>query len=134
MSWSFNQNTPLYLQAAAHIRQAIVRGAYTKGEKLLSVRDMATEASVNPNTMQKAFSLLEDEGLVITEGTSGRYVTSDDRIIARAKEQIALELTKDYMTGMTLLGYSASEAAAMTDSYIKTMSTKGDGTNGNIDN
>lgn len=89
MAWEFDSATPLYAQLASRVRADIVCGVYKKGDKLPAVRELALAASVNPNTMQRAFACLEDEGLVITAGTLGRFVTDDDRVIAEARERIA---------------------------------------------
>ena len=96
MAWEFDSATPLYAQLASRVRADIVCGVYKKGDKLPAVRELALAASVNPNTMQRAFACLEDEGLVITAGTLGRFVTDDDRVIAEARERIASFLVADF--------------------------------------
>ena len=106
MAWEFDSATPLYAQLASRVRADIVCGVYKKGDKLPAVRELALAASVNPNTMQRAFACLEDEGLVITAGTLGRFVTDDDRVIAEARERIASFLVADFARKITgdLLG------------------------------
>ena len=117
MAWTFDQTIPIYLQAAHRIRSDIVCGRYAKHEKLPSVRDLALTASINPNTLQRAFSLLEEEGLVVTVGTSGRFVTSDDAVITRARDAIAAQLARDFSARMAELGFSPEEAAASVRTY-----------------
>ena len=78
-----------------------------------SVRDLASEASVNPNTMQRAFAQLEQEGLLYTQRTSGRYVTEDEGRILQMKEDLAKELTESYFAAMEQLGYSRVQAVKL---------------------
>ena len=77
MSWSFNGSSPIYIQLVNKIKLDILSGKYEAGEKLRSVREMAAEASVNPNTMLKALSELESTGLIYTRRTVGRFITED---------------------------------------------------------
>ena len=75
MSWSFTSDSPIYLQIAEIIKFRILRGEYPPGTRIPSVRELAQEAAVNPNTMQRALALLKSEGLLITRRTTGRTVT-----------------------------------------------------------
>ena len=117
MAWIFGSSLPLYVQIADRIRSNIVCGVYAKREKLPAVRELALEASVNPNTMQRAFTCLENEGLVITAGTTGRFVTDDDRVIQEAREKMASMFVEDFADKITRLGYSLSEAAHLVEKY-----------------
>ncbi len=117
MAWTFDQTLPIYLQAAHRIRSDIVCGRYCKNEKLPSVREFALTASVNPNTIQRAFGLLEEEGLVVTQGTAGRFVTADNAVITQARDTIAKQLVEGFAAKMTELGYSQEEAVQLTKSY-----------------
>ena len=87
MEWNFKNGIPIYSQIIDEMTMRIASGAYAPGDKLLSVRDMATEAGVNPNTMQRALSELERLGLVHTERTSGRFVTQDEELIMKLKKE-----------------------------------------------
>ena len=117
MAWVFDSSSPLYMQIADHIRSRIVCGVYAKQEKLPAVRELALEASVNPNTMQRAFTCLENEGLVITAGTMGRFVTDDDRVIQAAREKMASVLVGDFADKIMRLGYSLVEAAGLVEKH-----------------
>ena len=75
MPWNLDNDRPIYMQLMERIQQDIISGAYQPGDKLPSVRDLAVEAAVNPNTMQKALSELERCGLVYSQRTSGRFIT-----------------------------------------------------------
>ena len=85
MKWQFSNDAPIYSQLIAQIKVGIVSGAFPPGERLPSVRDLATEAGVNPNTMQRALTELERDGLVYSQRTTGRFVTEDQAMIASAK-------------------------------------------------
>ncbi len=110
--WDLDSNTSLYLQIADIISTRIASGIYETGEKLPSVRDLAKEAGVNPNTMQRALSLLEDEGLLVSHRTSGRYVTDNEAVVKNHKLNIALRLSKDYCSSISALGLDDNEILA----------------------
>ena len=74
MGWKFQTDRPIYAQLVEQVKQKMIAGVYPPGGKMPSVRELAAEASVNPNTMQRAFSQLEQEGLLYTQRTSGRFV------------------------------------------------------------
>lgn len=116
MAWAFDQTIPIYLQVTHRIRSDIVCGRYSKNEKLPSVREFAMTASVNPNTIQRAFGILEEEGLVVTQGTAGRFVTADTGVITQARDVIARQLVQKFSEKMTELGYSPDEVAALVKS------------------
>lgn len=110
MEWVFQNDRPIYAQLMEQIKRRIISGVYLPGEKMPSVRELAAEASVNPNTMQRAFAQLEQEGLLYTQRTSGRYVTEDTGRILQMKEELAEELTETYFSAMEQLGYSRIQA------------------------
>ena len=91
MAWKLDNDRPIYAQIVEKIKLRIISGFYQPGSKLPSVRDLALEAGVNPNTMQKAFAELENSGLLITMRTSGRMVTEDEERISMVRETIAQE-------------------------------------------
>lgn len=113
MTWHFQNDTPIYAQLIHQITQRIVAGAYKLGEKLPSVRDLASEAGVNPNTMQRALTELERGGLVYSQRTTGRFVTEDKEMIEAAKETLAREQVKSFLVVMMGLGYGVPEIVAL---------------------
>jgi DNA-binding transcriptional regulator YhcF (GntR family) len=113
MTWSFQNDTPIYAQLIHQLTSRIVAGIYTIGEKLPSVRELAAEAGVNPNTMQRALTELEREGLVFSQRTTGRFVTEEKEMIEKAKHRLAEEQVKCFLTAMTGLGYQISEIVAL---------------------
>lgn len=86
MAWVFDNSKPIYSQIEDEIKKMILSGKLSKGEKIQSVRELAQEAGVNPNTMQKALSEIERQGLIITERTNGRFVTNEQILIDGLKE------------------------------------------------
>lgn len=110
MSWNLKTDRPIYTQLLEYIQIFIISGKYKPGEKLPSVRDLAEEASVNPNTMQKALAELERVGLVYTQRTNGRFITEDETIIHKLKENIAQAQIKEFFDNMELLGFSIQES------------------------
>lgn len=109
MNFQFEDGRPIYLQLVEEIELLVATEKYKAGERLPSVRDMASQWSVNPNTMQRALITLEDRGLLKTISTSGRFVTDDTQLIFMVRQSLANNLTKIYKEKMTALGYSNSE-------------------------
>jgi len=109
MTWLFQNDSPIYAQLIHQMKQRIVIGIYATGEKLPSVRDLATEAGVNPNTMQRALTELEREGLMYSQRTAGRFVTEDRSMIEQAKKSLADEQVKHFLATMIGLGYEIPE-------------------------
>ena len=109
MDWTFNNDMPIYTQLVDKIRLSIVSGQLLPGEKLSTVRELAAEAKVNPNTMQRAFQELERAGLVFSQRSSGRFVTEDVEIIMEAKKAMARQLAQSFMKSMEQLGYTGEE-------------------------
>ena len=110
MGWKFQTDRPIYAQLVEQVKQKIITGVYPPGSKMPSVLELAAEASVNPNTMQRAFSQLEQEGLLYTQRTSGRFVTEDQGRITAMKEELARELIRSFLENMEQLGYTSSQA------------------------
>ena len=130
MDWKFTDDAPIYQQIMNIMKRQIASGELKAGQKLSSVRELALEAGVNPNTMQRAFACLEDEGLVITAGTLGRFVTDDDRVIAEARERIASFLVADFARKITGLGYTLHDGAQMVENFNISKEDNTDGNSG----
>jgi DNA-binding transcriptional regulator YhcF (GntR family) len=113
MPWSFTSDAPIYLQAAQVIKLRILKGEYPPGEGIPSVRDLAQEAAVNPNTMQKALSLLESEGLLTTQRTAGRRVTEEQERLDAMRRSLALEYLRRCREQLEALGFSQEEIGAV---------------------
>ncbi len=109
MSWNLDSDRPIFLQIVEHIELDIVSGALPPGMKVPSVRELASEASVNPNTMQRALSELERLGLMRTERTSGRYITEDRQMIDDLKNDLAASGVESFVSQMKKLGLTQDE-------------------------
>lgn len=105
----FNNSVPIYLQIVSEIKKQIVSGKLIPGERIPSVRELALTYKVNPNTMQKALIELEENGLIKTERTNGKFVTEDENIINKIKNDYADNLTKNYLSEMISLGITKQE-------------------------
>ena len=109
MAWQFVSGRPIYTQLLEQIRILIISGRYPAGSKLPSVRDLAAESSVNPNTMQRALAELERSGLIYSQRTSGRFVTEDEELVKKMKESIGQEKILTFFHEMEQLGYGVEE-------------------------
>ena len=109
MAWEFKDDRPIYTQLLEQIQRMIISGKYKPGDRLPTVRDLASEAAVNPNTVQRALTELERIGLVYSQRTSGRMITDDESKIAEIKEKMAEDLIKEFCSNMKELGYSKKE-------------------------
>lgn len=105
----FNNSVPIYLQIVSEIKKHIISGKLVPGTRIPSVRELALTYKVNPNTMQKALIELEEEGLIKTERTNGKFVTEDAKIINKIKNEYADSLTKNYLSEMISLGITKQE-------------------------
>lgn len=109
MAWELKNDRPIYLQLMEQLKLMIISGSYPPGSKVPSVRELASEAAVNPNTMQKALSELEREGLLYANRTSGRFITEDITMIKDMKLDLARELLASFLEQMEKLGFSKDE-------------------------
>lgn len=118
MAWDLNSDRPIYTQIFEKMQIRIVRGLYQPGERLPSVRDLAAEANVNPNTMQRAFTELERCGLIVTQRNSGRIVTMDTHLIDATRHEIALAQINSFFSNMRELGFTDHEIMELIKSKI----------------
>ena len=117
MSIEYDSGRALYLQLRDKLRDDIVSGVYASGQRLPGVRDLAFEAKVNPNTMQRAVAELENEGIVITKSTSGRVVTDDVSVIENARRKMLAGITGEYLSRLAKFGIGKAEAAELIRQY-----------------
>ena len=109
MPWNLDSSRPIYLQIIERVQMDIITGRYQQGDKLPSVRDLAQEAAVNPNTMQKALSELERSGLIYSQRTSGRFITEDKELIHQMKKELAAAEVSAFVAHMKQLGITPEE-------------------------
>ena len=110
MEFTFDNNIPIYIQLLDYLKIYLISGVFKSGEKLPSVRDFAITFKVNPNTMQKALTELEDMKLIYTERTNGKYVTKDEKLIEKLKDEYAMALAKSYFQGMKRIGLGKADS------------------------
>ena len=113
MEWKLTDDRPIWSQLSDLVASQIAAGVYGPGERLPSVRELAAEAGVNPNTMQRALAQLEQEGLAKADRTAGRLVTQDTAVLDGARRQAAQEILQAYFSAMEELGYTKAQAAAL---------------------
>lgn len=104
MEITFDNNIPIYIQLLDYLKIYLISGVFKTGDKLPSVREFAITFKVNPNTMQKALGELESMRLIYTERTNGKFVTKDQKLIDKLKDEYAMTLAKSYFQGMKRIG------------------------------
>ncbi|MDO4323883.1 MAG: GntR family transcriptional regulator [Lachnospiraceae bacterium] len=106
----FNSALPIYLQVMASIKKDIVTGRLIPGDKLPSVRDLAIQYTINPNTVSRVYRELELEGVCFTKRGMGTFVTEDEGKVQQMRDEMAEELVNRFLEGMHQLGISSAEA------------------------
>ena len=119
MPWNLDDSRPIYLQLMERIQHDIISGVYRPGDKLPSVRDLALDAAVNPNTMQKALSELERSGIVYSHRTSGRFITDDKALLKKIKTDLAHNYIISFLEQMRHLGVNDKETLEMIQAALK---------------
>ena len=119
MPWNLDSDRPIFIQIVEHLQYDIVSGYYQPGQRLPSVRDLAAEAAVNPNTMQRALSELERDGYMHSERTSGRFITEDKGMIDELKRQLATAQIEVFLESMKKLGLSNEEIQVLVKESMK---------------
>lgn len=119
MPWNLDPQRPIYAQIIERVQLDIVTGHYAPGSRLPSVRELAAQAAVNPNTMQRALSELEGSGLIYAQRTSGRFVTEDTARILQAKEKLASMQVREFIRKMQELGMNREEIAELFQEIIR---------------
>ena len=113
MEWKLSDDRPIWLQLSEQLARQIVSGVYPPGGKLPSVRELAADAGVNPNTMQRALARMEEQGLLYTQRTAGRFVTEDVSVIRQARQRLAVQQAEQFLAAMHRLNFSKEEISAL---------------------
>lgn len=113
MDWKFTGDRPVYQQIMEAVYGSVLKGELKPGQKVPSVRELAAEAKVNPNTVQRALTELEREGLLVGGGTSGRTVTRDERILADMRQKALEEVTRECAAKFRVFGVTPAQAARL---------------------
>ena len=117
--WRIDENRPIWVQLTEQLTEQIIAGRYEPGERMPSVRDLAAEAGVNPNTMQRAMAELEAMGLAQTNRTAGRVVTEDMERIEQMRRETAGKQVREFIQKMRNLGLSSGYIMEAVEKQIK---------------
>ena len=117
MNFKFDNNIPIYIQLVEQLKIYIISGKILPGDRLPSVRDLALDTKVNQNTMQKALTELEEQKLIYTERTNGKYITEDKELIEKIRKEYADELTKKYLSNMESIGINKQQSIKYLKEY-----------------
>ena len=110
MNFIFDNDRPIYIQLVEQLKECIVAGKFKAGEKLPSVREFAMQIKVNPNTVQKALAEIENQKLIYTERTNGKFVTENEELIENVKKELANQKVQKYFQDMNKLGINKEDA------------------------
>ena len=113
MQWKFAGGQPVYLQIMAQMKTAVLAGEFPPGGRIPPVRELAFQAQVNPNTMQRALVELEREGLLETRGTLGRFVTDEPTVLDAMRDAALESVIRSCASQCKAVGLTMQQAAAM---------------------
>lgn len=119
MEWKFTEDTPIYLQIMEQVKMQIANGNLKPGDKMLPVRELAFEAEVNPNTMQKALSELERDGFLYSQRTTGRFVSDNVQKMESLQGELVQKQIEYFLENMRSLGHEPKESCSLLERYCK---------------
>ena len=119
MEWKIDNNKPVYIQLVEQLKVKIISGEIELDSKLDSVRSLAADAMVNPNTMQKALAELEREGFVSSKRTSGRFVTDNTELIENERKNLVKDNVKKTLDTLINLGYTNEEILNLVEEILR---------------
>lgn len=119
MEWTFKEGLPIYTQLMEQIKIRIASGAFQLGQQMPSVRELAIDAGVNPNTMQRALSELEREGLLYSVRTSGRFITEDQEVLTSLQKNLSRSFIEDFFASLQQLGMTNDDIIAAVQQHAK---------------
>ena len=119
MQWKLSDDRPIYVQLMETITAAIASGPLAAGSRLPSVREMAAQAGVNPNTMQRALAELERDGLLYSQRTAGRFVTDQSDRITQKRKELAMQQIRIFLSSMKEMGYTSEQTLNLIQQAVK---------------
>ena len=119
MQWKLSDDRPIYVQLMETITAAIASGTLAAGSRLPSVREMAAQAGVNPNTTQRALAELEREGLLYSQRTAGRFVTDQSDRITQKRKELAMQQIRIFLSSMKEMGYTSEQTLNLIQQAVK---------------
>lgn len=127
MKWDFKNGIPIYLQIISILKMQIAGGGLPPGSQIQPVRDLAMDAGVNPNTMQRALTQLEQEGLLYTQRTSGRFVTEDEKVLKEMRKSLSEQYVRELFESLSKIGMDKNEIIEAVSSYQEEPAVKKEG-------
>ena len=119
MQWKLSDDRPIYVQLMETITAVIASGTLAAGSRLPSVREMAAQAGVNPNTMQRALAELERDGLLYSQRTAGRFVTDQSDRITQKRKELAMQQIRIFLSSMKEMGYTSEQTLNLIQQAVK---------------
>ncbi|GMQ59278.1 GntR family transcriptional regulator [Vallitalea sediminicola] len=115
----FDNNIPVYVQILSYLKELMTKRELKEGDKMPSVRELAKDLKVNPNTVQRAYRELESEGLIISKRGMGSYVTNDENMINNLRNDIAKDAVITFSNRMKNMGFCKKQILEIIDSYVE---------------
>ena len=122
----FESTKPIYLQIMDLIKKEIATGKLSPGSQMASVRELAMQYQVNPNTVQRALSELEREGLVKSDRTIGRFINDQNEMVKALKNQMIEEVIGDFIKKTSELNIEENEICSLIENYLSREERKDD--------
>lgn len=124
--WVFHDVDYIYTQLVRKLKDSIFNGQLTQGEKIPSVREMAKILHINPNTVMRAYKIVSDDNLIVTNRTGNYTITTDEAYIKQKREEVASELSCSYLHSMLMLGFTKEEAINFIQQYADNLKMQSD--------
>ena len=119
MEWRFTDDRPIWQQLTDQLTLSILKGEYPPGGRLPPVRELAAQAGVNPNTMQRALAELETEGLIFAQRTAGRFVTQDTEAVNQSRQRLFQSAVEAFLKNMGSLGCSPQQSLEILKHHVE---------------
>lgn len=120
MEAKFNNRDPVYVQVIRHFKEQIARGFFEPGQEIPSRRELANKLKINPNTAQRAYKEMEEQGLIFTEGNLPSRITKDEELLKGVREELILEAVDTFVLSVRTINVPLHEVLSLVkDQYEK---------------
>lgn len=120
MKVKFNNRDPVYVQVIQYFKEQIAKGLLEPGEEIPSRRELASRLKINPNTAQRAYKEMEEQGLIFTEGNLPSRIAKDTSVIESVREELILEAVELFINSIRSINVPLEEAIEiMNEKYVK---------------
>ncbi|BAQ09142.1 GntR family transcriptional regulator [Bacillus sp. OxB-1] len=120
MAVKFNNRDPVYVQVIQHFKEQIAKGDFEPGQEIPSRRELANRLKINPNTAQRAYKEMEEQGLIFTEGNLPSRITKDEQVLKTVREELILEAVETFVQSVRTINVPIQEAVSLVkDTYEK---------------